>query len=211
MRATHEHCRLRGLYVITDTALIGGNRLVPAVAAALNGGARMVQYRDKSSDTMRRRDEATALLGLCRQAGVPLIINDDIELAAGIGADGVHLGHDDASPHDARQRLGSGAIIGLSCHSDPGAPYIMEADYAAFGRFFSSSTKPGAPQASLEVLGQAREKLDIPVVAIGGINAANGASLIAAGADMLAVVAGVFGSDDIESAAREISGLFERQ
>ena len=203
--------QLRGLYAITPQPGPGRPLLTAAVEQALAGGARLIQYRDKGSDPGGRRDEAAALLALCRRAGVPLIINDDLELAAAIGADGLHLGRDDADPRDARDRLGAGAIIGVSCYNQlERARRAQEvgADYAAFGRFFPSATKPRAVQADPELLRQARRELTLPLVAIGGITPENGAPLIAAGADMLAVIDGVFAQPDIAAAARRFSRLF---
>ncbi len=208
MNTSRLRCPRRGLYVITEPGLIGGERLLPAVSAALEGGACMIQYRDKSQEHNRRQDEAAALNALCNAASVPLIINDDIDLAAAVGAAGVHLGLSDSSPAEARRRLGPEAIIGVTCHADPDAPYTTHADYAAFGRFFPSATKPDAPPAPLDILQQARNKLPIPIVAIGGINATNATEVLAAGADMLAVVGAVFGAPDIKSAARRLSSFF---
>lgn len=202
---------LQGLYVITDADLIGGDRLVPSVKAALAGGARIVQYRDKGTDHDRRKKEASELLQLCRQAQAPLIINDDVTLAADIDADGVHLGHGDTDAAEARAILGEQAIIGVSCYADPYNPHARHADYAAFGRFFDSTTKPDASPAPLSVLSEARGFLDIPIAAIGGIHAGNAQEVITAGADMLAVVAGVFAAEDIQLAAARISTLVKQR
>ncbi len=201
----------RGLYAITDPALTPPERMVEEVRAALAGGAVLIQYRDKRSDPADQRQLAAALLRLCRATRVPLIINDDIELAADIGADGVHLGRDDTAFVAARARLGATAIIGVSCYNDfsrAAAAARVGADYVAFGRFFASHTKPATATADLELLQRARRELAVPVAAIGGITAANGAALIAAGADLLAVIHGVFGQADARSAATEIARLF---
>ncbi len=201
----------RGLYVITRAGYPGLHQLTGAVAAALRGGAAVVQYRAKPPAT-DPAGEAAALLAVCRQAGIPLIINDDVGLAAAIGADGVHLGREDGSLVAARQRLGPHAIIGLSCYDDidrAGRAVAMGASYVAFGRFFPSSTKPDAPCAHRETLSIARERLKVPVVAIGGITLANAPGLLAAGADVLAVIEGVFGEDDPESAASGFRSLWE--
>lgn len=203
--------RLRGLYVITDATLQPAQQLAERVAQAIEGGARLVQYRDKSTDQALRLRQARALAGLCRAAGIPLIINDDMELAADSGADGVHLGRDDADPAAARRRLGAGAIIGLSCYDQweraLRAP-DQGVDYVAFGRFFPSRTKPLAVQASLDLIRRAKQQLALPVVAIGGITPENGARLVAAGADILAVVQGVFAAPDIRQAASAYAALF---
>lgn len=202
---------LHGLYAITDTGLTSGDRLLPAVEAAIRGGARLVQYRDKSSDPARRRREAESLLKLCREHGVPLIVNDDLELAASLNADGVHLGRDDAPLAAARVVLGPRALIGVSCYDSlPRAVAAAQAgaDYVAFGSFYPSNSKPGAGRAPLELLDQARRELSVPICAIGGITPQNGAVLLAAGADMLAVVQGLFGTNDVMGAAHAYSTLF---
>jgi thiamine-phosphate pyrophosphorylase len=181
------------------------------VGQAIAGGARLIQYRNKAGDPDRRRRDALALLEVCRSAGVPLIINDDLDLAERIGADGVHLGRDDPDPREARRRLGPDAIIGLSCYNQlDRAAQAQEigADYAAFGRFFPSSTKPLAVRATLDLLRRARGDLSISLVAIGGITPENGRPLISAGADMLAAVESVFTQPDIRAAAAAFTKLF---
>ncbi len=201
----------RGLYAITDPALTPAPTLIEQVRAALAGGAVMLQYRDKLSGAAEKHRLARALLAECRAAGAPLIINDDIELAAAIGAGGVHLGRDDAALSEARARLGAAAIIGVSCYAElPRAAHAENsgADYVAFGRFFPSRTKPDAVQARPALLREAKRRLRIPVTAIGGINADNGAELIAAGADLLAVIDGVFGQADTRAAAAQIAALW---
>jgi thiamine-phosphate pyrophosphorylase len=203
--------RWRGLYAVTPVHAPSGRPLAEQVAEAIVGGARVVQYREKAGDSERRAREATALLLVCRSHGVPLIINDDVELALRIGADGVHLGREDPDPAEARQRLGDRAIIGVSCYDQMERArwaQAVGAQYVAFGRFFPSMTKPQAVSASPELLRQARHELSIPLVAIGGITPENGAALIAAGADMLAVVQGVFARPDIRSAAQAFTRLF---
>ena len=204
--------RLRGLYAITPAAPCGP--LVELVSRAVAGGASMVQYRDKTADADQRLQEARALATLCHPAGVPLIINDDLELAARIGADGIHLGRDDCDPWEARRRLGPAAIIGVSCYADltrASQARSVGADYVAFGRFFPSRTKPEAVQAHTELLRRARKELDLPLVAIGGITPENARSLIAAGADMVAVVDGVFGQPDVCASARAFTRLFQTE
>jgi len=202
----------RGLYAVTDSALLNDHDLANAVAEAIDGGARAIQYRDKSTDHGRRRQQAIVLLRLCRDAQVPLIINDDVDLAKAVGADGVHVGLEDVSVGAARAVLGADAIVGTSCNdsldraqtaADAGASYV------AFGRFFPSKTKPKATSAPLELLRRARSRLHLPVVAIGGITPENGALLLNAGADLLAVVQGVFAAHDIAQAARRFHDLFD--
>jgi len=201
----------RGLYAVTDPVLTPGQRLLQAVAAAIDGGAVMVQYRHKSAAEAERRREARALLELCRARGVPLIVNDDVELAAALGADGAHIGKDDVPVGEARRVLGREAIIGVSCYDSlPAACAAAEAgaDYVAFGSFFPSTIKPQAVRAELELLRQSRARLSLPIVAIGGITPQNGAQLVAAGADLLAVITGVFASPDAAAAARRYAALF---
>ncbi len=201
---------VRGLYAITPA--LPTPELLTAVAAAIAGGAALVQYRSKETAPTLRHDQAAALLALCRDHGVPLIINDDAELAAALGADGVHLGAEDGAIAAARRLLGSKALIGASCYNDlqrARAAAAAGADYLAFGSFYPSSSKPGARRASPQLLQQAKIALKIPVVAIGGITPANGAALVAGGADALAAIAGLFGSDDIRAAARRYTKLFQ--
>jgi thiamine-phosphate pyrophosphorylase len=202
----------RGLYAITDSKLLSPERLVEAVALAIQGGAQMIQYRHKGGDAMQRQWEASDLNNMCRALGIPLIINDDVALAAQVMAAGVHLGKDDADVSAARAKLGPRAIIGVSCYNDLAAAIAAEqagADYVAFGSFFPSRVKPEAVKAEIDLIHEAKKKLTIPVVAIGGITADNGRQLIEAGADMLAVITEVFGQADIRSAAEKIAGLFE--
>jgi thiamine-phosphate pyrophosphorylase len=201
-----------GLYAITDGALLPTERLVPAVEAALRGGAVMVQYREKALPFPERLSQARDLVAACNNARVPLIINDDPALARRAGASGVHLGQSDSSLAAARKSLGEAAIIGATCHASMDLAQNADragADYLAFGRFFPSSTKPDAPAASPDILGTARG-FGKPITAIGGITLQNGESLILAGADMLAVVGGLFdGQDDlIEHQARQFTRLF---
>lgn len=200
---------MRGLYAITDTTLLAG-RMLQAVEAALRGGAVMVQYRDKSTDTARRLEEALALRLLCRRYQTPLLINDDVELCLATGADGVHLGQQDSSLRFARERLGSQAIIGVTCHDSltlAESAIAGGASYIAFGAIYTSATKPSATQASLTTLSSAR-RFGCPVVAIGGISADNAAPVIAAGADCVAVISDLWEAADITARAQAISRLF---
>lgn len=203
---------LRGLYAITDSSLIAPGRLLDVVSRAIAGGAALIQYRDKGLDGPRRESEVYDLLALCRPYGVPLIINDDVALAQSVGADGVHLGCDDTPLTEARRILGAAAVIGVSCYNNFELAVTAQeegADYVAFGRFFTSQTKPGAVQAGVDLIRRAKAALTIPVVAIGGITPDNGAVLVEAGVDMLAVVGGVFGQSDPRRAARRYTQLFE--
>ena len=206
-----ERKRLRGLYAITDASLQAPERLAARVAAVLEGGAALIQYRDKSADAARRLAQARELAALCRAQGALLIVNDDVELARAAGAHGVHLGRDDVAPAEARAQLGRDAIIGVSCYNEwdrAQRAAAAGADYIAFGRFFVSRTKPGAVQAETALLTRARRELSLPVAAIGGITADNGAALIEAGADLLAVVRDIFGRDDSRAAAERYRELF---
>ncbi|HEV2008240.1 MAG TPA: thiamine phosphate synthase [Burkholderiales bacterium] len=199
-----------GLYAVTpdlsDTAL-----LLAKTQAALVGGARLVQYRSKIADGNLRREQATALRELCRRRGTPLIINDDVDLAREIDADGVHVGADDAAVAIARAQIGGEKIIGVSCYNDlPRALFAAAqgADYVAFGSFFASSIKPGAVRAPLALLQQARQQIRLPLVAIGGITLDNASGPIGAGADAVAVIAALFAAPDVEAAARKFCRLF---
>jgi thiamine-phosphate pyrophosphorylase len=206
---------LSGLYVITPEMEFADQahqrRLLNDVELALLGGARLVQYRDKSRDSQRRLAQAQQLLSLCRQYDAIFIVNDDVELAAAVRAHGVHLGGEDVPVPQARQRLGQEAIIGASCYNRLELAIQAQeqgADYVAFGRFFPSRTKPQAVQADITLLHRAKAQLHVPIVAIGGITAQNGAQLITAGADMLAVVDAVFAQDDITAASRQLANCF---
>lgn len=205
--------RLRGLYAVTDTQLLADGRLLPWVDAALAGGARLLQYRDKTTDAGRRREEAYALKGLCDYYGAALIINDDLALAAELGV-GLHLGRDDGPLKEARAQLGRDAIIGATCHASEAfaeEAAAAGASYLAVGRFFQSVTKPGAPAATPVLLEQLRRRFSLPLVAIGGVTLHNAPQLIGAGADLLAVVNGLFGApsaSEVERRARGFTELF---
>ncbi len=203
---------LFGLYAVTDATLQAPEQLTVNVSRAIDGGATLVQYRDKSGNSRLRLRQANALANICRARGVPLIINDDVKLAGDCGAQGVHLGKDDADLRSARRLLGAEAIIGVSCYNDlllARQAAELGADYIAFGRFFASQTKPGAVQADAELIRQAKQELSLPVAAIGGITPDNAGRLIDAGVDMLAVVHGIFAAADIQRAATDYSVLFE--
>ena len=201
----------RGLYAITAATDTDPHRLAARVGAAIDGGAVMIQYRAKDRAPEDRHTAAALLLDVCRVRRIPLIVNDDPALAAGIGADGVHIGRGDGDVLSARRIIGDRGIVGVSCYDrvDLALAAAGEgATYVAFGSFFASPTKPHAVPAPLRLLSAAREKLDVPIVAIGGVTARNGAALIEAGADFIAAVDGVFGADDVERAARGYAALF---
>ncbi|MBL4832944.1 MAG: thiamine phosphate synthase [Pseudomonas sp.] len=206
--------QLHGLYAITDSHLLAGGKLLPWADAALAGGTRLLQYRDKSADPVRRLDEARQLKGLCDYYGATLIINDDLALASELEV-GLHLGRGDGCLQEARKQLGANAVIGATCHADldfAAEAQAAGASYIAFGRFFQSVTKPGAPQATPALLEQARQRFSLPIVAIGGVTLHNAPQLIGAGANMLAVVNGLFAApsaSEVERRARGFTELFQ--
>lgn len=199
----------RGVYLVTrETA--DDHALLAVVQAALDGGAVVVQYRDKSVDTARRLRQASALVAACRRHHVPLLINDDVDLAGAVDAAGVHLGEHDGDIATARAALGRDAIIGVSCYDDAARAAALAAggaDYLAFGAFFPSPTKPNARRADPSLFAQTAH-LGLPTVAIGGIDGDNAGSLIAAGADLVAVISALFDADDPRAATRRIAALF---
>lgn len=199
---------LTGLYAITAPELTPD--LLDACEQALAGGARLIQYRNKKADAITRFRQCKELLPLCHRHGAKLIVNDESTLAKAVGADGVHLGQHDGDVAAARSLLGPDKLVGVSCHGSLALAQqavAAGADHVAFGRFFASHTKPNAEAADLSVLTAARS-LGVPLVAIGGITAANATQLLAAGADVLAVIHGVFGQPDIRLAAQSLSDLF---
>jgi len=201
--------RIAGLYAITPE-LSDTSDLVARVGAALAGGAAAIQYRNKAADAALRRTQAAALARVHALRGGLFIVNDDAPLAAAIGADGVHVGEDDASIVAAREIVGPDRLVGASCYDDfelARSAVAAGADYVAFGSFFPSTVKPGARRASTRLLGEARA-LGVPVVAIGGISAANAPALVDAGADAVAVITAVFDAPDVEAAARAIAACF---
>ena len=211
MTMTREGARLRGLYAVTP-AIADTNLLVGRVRAAIEGGATLVQYRAKDASPGLALVQARALAALCHASGVLLIVNDSVELASAVGADGIHLGRDDAGVREARIALPR-AIIGASCYADPErarAAAAAGADYVAVGSVFASTTKPGAVRAPLAVIAQARAASGgLPVAAIGGIDAGNARAAIDAGADMLAVISAIFDSPDVRAAARSVARFYD--
>lgn len=200
----------RGLYAITQTDNKSEDTIIKEVVAAIKGGAVVVQYRDKNPvDAITL---ATQLVKVCHEHHVPLLINDDVELAIAVGADGVHMGKEDRAITYARARLGGTAIIGASCYNSVERALEAQAQgatYVAFGRFFPSNSKPLAAPAELTTLEVAKLKISVPTVAIGGILPENARQLLNAGADLLAVIGGLFDKDDIEESARQYKALFE--
>ena len=203
---------LAGLYAVTPD-LVDTGELVRGVEAALAGGARAIQYRNKAADSALARAQAAAIARARAAHGGLYIVNDDPALAAAVHADGVHLGEDDGGIAEARRIIGPERIIGVSCYNRfelAEAAVAGGADYVAFGSFHASNVKPGARRADTSLLERARS-LGVPVVAIGGITAQNAHALFAAGADAVAVISAVFahaGPGDIEVAARAIDAVF---
>ncbi|HSX86217.1 MAG TPA: thiamine phosphate synthase [Cellvibrio sp.] len=201
-----NHLITTPLYAITDSLLMPGKALFVGVTAALEGGCRLIQYRDKSGNKAQRLADAEKLLNICQGYDAQLIINDDVQLAKTIGAQGVHLGQDDGNPSIAREYLGANAIIGVTCHASlPLAQRAIKqgASYVAFGRFFPSNTKPDAPPAPLSLLTEARDLCKpTPIVAIGGITLENGVQVLEAGANILAVSHSLFAAADIKRQAQ---------
>jgi thiamine-phosphate pyrophosphorylase len=204
---------INGLYAITpetgDTA-----QLLRDVEAALRGGASVLQYRAKKLAPNLQANQAQALQTLCKKYRVPLIINDDAELAKSMSASGVHLGSQDMPAGDAHQSLLSGMLVGVSCYDQLDLAIEAEqngADYVAFGSFFPSTTKPNSVRPSLDLLREAKRTISCPLVAIGGITLQNAPSLIEAGADAVAVISALFDAQDIEATAHDFASLFQRR
>lgn len=211
MKATEDlRSRLRGLYAVTpdepDTA-----RLLAQAAAAVRGGARTVQYRNKTASPALRASQARALASVCREGGALFIVNDDAELARAVAADGVHVGEDDGDLAAVRAIVGD-AIVGVSCYDDLARArraVADGADYVAFGSMFASTVKPQARRAGADLVAAARP-LGVPVVGIGGITLDNAPVLVAAGIDAVAVISAVFTGDPpaVEAAAARFAALF---
>lgn len=201
---------INGLYAVTSD-LADTTQLLSLVKSAIAGGASIVQYRNKLASADLRRTQAQALLDLCQQSRVPLIINDHVDLCAELGADGVHLGAEDGAIAAARQTLGPARIIGASCYNRlelAEAAREQSADYVAFGSCFGSRTKPAAVQAPLTLFAEAKRITGLPTVAIGGITADNAPVAIAAGADAIAVIDGLWSAGNIQQRACAFSNLF---
>lgn len=202
---------LRGLYAITPEN-VESPALLAQVEAALTGGAMLIQYRDKSGLAGRRVEMARALRELCHRFGARLIVNDDLDLALAVDADGVHLGGDDGDLAAARRILKPGKLLGASCYADfdrARAAVAAGADYVAFGAVYPSPTKPLASRAPMSLFSLCRTELAVPACAIGGITLGNAPALIAAGADLLAVITDLFGAPDIAGRASAYQQLFE--
>lgn len=208
------HAKLGGLYVITDTKLIPRQRFIDSVEAAVRGGANMVQLREKETPAEEMIQLGREILAVTRRYGALLIINDHPAVAKAVGADGAHVGREDPPVHEARALLGPEAIIGASCYGDVTRAVAAEqegADYVAFGTPFPSPTKAKRTDLSLSIFQEVKQRVKVPVFAIGGITIDNARQLLEAGADGLAVVSGVFAAADIEAAARALAQLFPAQ
>jgi len=203
---------IEGLYAITPDVSDTKN-LIQVTRQVLAGGARLVQYRNKTANAALRLEQAHSLAVLCREFGVPMIVNDHLDLAVEVDADGVHLGTDDASIADARRKLGDAKFVGASCYNKLEHAFEAErqgADYVAFGAFFASTTKPGAASASTDLLRRAKTLLQVPLVAIGGITEGNAPELIYEGADAVAVSSALFGASNVQSKAESFARLFKQ-
>jgi thiamine-phosphate pyrophosphorylase len=202
---------VKGLYAVTPD-LEDTEELANRVERALLGGASWIQYRNKSASPELRLEQGRALVPLCRRYRVPLIVNDDPALAAELGAEGVHIGSEDASIAAARAILAPSRIVGVSCYDSLARAQEAEvagANYVAFGSFFPSPTKTKTVAASLELLREAKARLSVPVVAIGGINGGNARQVVEAGADAIAVISAVFLVPNVREAARTLAELFK--
>lgn len=201
---------MRGLYLVTpnwdDT-----EKLLVLTGQALQAGAALVQYRHKDAEPALRREQASALLALCRWHKVPLVINDHVALCQDIDADGVHVGGTDASVASVRRTLGRGKIVGASCYGDIGLARNAQrrgASYVAFGGFYPSVVKVYPVTTPQDIVSQAKAELKVPVVVIGGMTAPNAAPLVARGADMVAAISSVYQAPDAASAVRGFTALF---
>ena len=200
----------KGLYAITPDGL-SGERLIEQVGAALRGGAKLVQYRDKQRDLRQQTEIARSLRALCQRHGARLIVNDSVPLALAVDADGVHLGGSDGDLAAARRALGAGKLLGASCYADfelARQAVAAGADYVAFGAVYASPTKPQAVRAPHALFARCRTELNVTSCAIGGITAANGAALVAAGAELLAVITDLFDAPDVATRAGDFARLF---
>jgi len=203
--------RIAGLYAITPD-LADTEDLLRRVRAALTGGARVLQYRNKAATPALRLAQARALQSLCTEFTVPLIINDDVALAIAVDAAGVHLGGADGDLAAARARLGPGKLLGASCYDRielATAAINAGADHIAFGSFFASGIKPDAVRPPVDLIARTKQQYKLPVVAIGGITLQNAPQLLAAGVDAVAVITALFAAADVAAAAREFQLLFE--
>jgi thiamine-phosphate pyrophosphorylase len=204
---------MKGLYIVTpdwdDT-----DKLLRVSEQALQGGAALLQYRHKTADAAQRRQQAEALLKLCRRYERPFIVNDYVELCIELGADGIHVGGTDASVAEVRAMVGADKIVGASCYGDlelARAAYRAGASYIAFGGFYPSRVKKYPVTTPPDIVTRAKAQIAVPNVVIGGMTQENAAPLIAAGADMVAAISSVYLADDPVAAARSFAALFENR
>jgi len=208
----HRSFNISGLYAITPD-IADTDLLVKKVEAALQGGASILQYRNKQANHKLQTQQARAILPLCRQYQVPLIINDSVKLCLTLDADGVHLGTNDGNLAEVKARLGKEKILGASCYNRFDLAVQAQqagADYVAFGACFASSTKPNAPVAGLDLFTRAKSELNISTVAVGGITLENAALAMQAGAKAIAVINAIFNVDDVKSTCFQFSELFNK-
>ena len=199
------------LYAVTDRAWTGKQTLYQQVEAALRGGVTCVQLREKDLDEALFLQEARELRGLCRQYKVPFIVNDNVDIAIACKADGVHVGQEDLAAGEVRRRIGDEMILGVSVHTVEEARQAVRdgADYLGLGAVFPTSTKPDADPMSREILRAICDAVDVPVVAIGGINRDNLLRLAGSGVDGVALVSAIFSAEDDEGACRDLRALSE--
>ena len=208
MRCDKRHMLL---YAVTDRAWTGKQTLYEQVEAALKGGVTCVQLREKELDETLFIQEAKALCTLCRRYGVPFIVNDNVEIAIACGADGVHVGQEDLAAGEVRRRVGENMILGVSVHTVEEARQAVRdgADYLGLGAVFPTSTKTDVEQMPNETLRAICDAVDVPIVAIGGINRGNILKLAGSGVDGVALVSAIFSAEDIEEACRELRAMSE--
>lgn len=203
--------RIKGVYAIADSAVIGDEAFAKSVRAVINNGASVIQYRAKLANRATRLRQSTLLAELCDQANIPLIINDDLELCQRINAAGIHIGQNDCDLASARRQSGADKIIGVSCYDDLSRALAAQqsgASYVAFGALFPSATKPDAVTAPLALLREAKQSLTIPIVAIGGITMANVQQVIDTGVDAVAVIRGIFATPNPGDITKNMTELF---
>ena len=199
------------LYAVTDRAWTGKQTLYEQVEAALKGGVTCVQLREKELDETAFLQEAKELCALCRRYGVPFLVNDNVEIAIACGADGIHVGQEDLAAGEVRRRVGENMILGVSVHTVEEACQAVRdgADYLGLGAVFPTSTKTDVEQMSNETLRAICDAVDVPIVAIGGINRGNILKLAGSGVDGVALVSAIFSAEDIEGACRELRAMSE--
>ena len=207
----------KGLYAISpdiDVAdAVRCRQFIAQLEQMLDSGLSLFQLRSKAAESTKKSSLAKTCRRLCHEYQTPFIINDDVKLAKQCDADGVHVGQGDSAVAQVRKQLGKNAIIGVSCHGDlvlAGEAIDQGANYVAFGRFFPSNTKPDAPPADIRVLQRAKYQFHVPIVAIGGIRVSNANYVLDAGADLLAMIDGLFNSDDLSATLSYLQGLFRK-